>query len=217
MKIFKKSSLRGKINKFNIVIFDLDNTIYDEKEFDVPSLKNVSKYLEKKININNEIIFKKLKSLRFKKKKLIFNRFLQNIKLSKTNYKYLVQKTVKIFQEYECNELKNIDSLKQDLRIYCKTKKLYLVTNGQKSRQKKKITKLGIKKFFKKIYILDGKQNSLKPSIKSVSSLKKIIKKEGPRNVVFVGDNNIIDKKFAKNLKITFVNFVFRNSKIFRV
>ena len=47
-------------------------------------------------------------------------------------------------------------------------KKLFLVTNGNILRPKNKIYYLSIKKYFKKIYILDGKTKKLKPSVKSV-------------------------------------------------
>ena len=40
MKIYKKRILKKKLEKYKIIIFDLDNTIYNEKNFIYPSLKN---------------------------------------------------------------------------------------------------------------------------------------------------------------------------------
>ena len=45
IKIFTKKELHNKIQKFELIIFDLDNTIYDEKKYDVAALKSVSIYL----------------------------------------------------------------------------------------------------------------------------------------------------------------------------
>ena len=90
-----------------------------------------------------------------------------------------------------------------------KKKKLFLVTNGFKKRQSNKIKNLGIKKFFKKIFILDGKTKKLKPSITDVPYLVTLIKKSKKLKGVYIGDNKYSDKKFAKNLKIKFIFFQF--------
>ena len=56
--------LEAKLKKYDILIFDLDDTIYPQVNFDTPSLQNVSFYLEKKTKIKKDIIFKKLRSLK---------------------------------------------------------------------------------------------------------------------------------------------------------
>ena len=68
MKAKNKTELKKKIEKFKIIIFDLDDTIYKEKNYDLGALENVSKFLESKVNEKKSNIFKNLKSLRFKKK-----------------------------------------------------------------------------------------------------------------------------------------------------
>ena len=84
IKIFTKKELHNKIQKFELIIFDLDNTIYDEKKYDVAALKSVSIYLEKKIFLKKNKIFNDLKKLRFKKSKpLIFNRYLNKLNIPK--------------------------------------------------------------------------------------------------------------------------------------
>ena len=125
---------------------------------------------------------------------LIFFKLIPNIK-----------KIIRYFKDLIINS-----SLKNILKFFYKKKKLFLVTNGNRLRQKNKIKKLGINKFFKKIYILDNDYDYIKPSTKSVNSLKKFIKKIGFKNAVYVGDNKITDKAFAKNLKISFINFYFK-------
>ena len=211
MKAKNKTELKKKIEKFKIIIFDLDDTIYKEKNYDLGALENVSKFLESKVNEKKSNIFKNLKSLRFKKKfnKLIFNKFLNSQKLNKREIKYLSEKSTEIFQSYRCKNLKNVSSLKKIIKYFYKKKLLFLVTNGNETRQKNKINYLGINKYFKKIFILDGKKNKLKPSIKSVKYLIKEINKIGGKKCVYVGDNLYIDKIFAKNLHIPFLHFEF--------
>ena len=209
MKIYKKRILKKKLEKYKIIIFDLDNTIYNEKNFIYPSLKNVSKFLTTKIDIHENEIQKQLLILKNKNQK-IFDKFLSNFLVKKINLKSLVKRTINKYQSYNCNNLKNVNSLKNILKFFYKKKKLFLVTNGNRLRQKNKIKKLGINKFFKKIYILDNDYDYIKPSTKSVNSLKKFIKKIGFKNAVYVGDNKITDKAFAKNLKISFINFYFK-------
>ncbi len=209
MKIYKKRILKKKLEKYKIIIFDLDDTIYNEKNFIYPSLKNVSKFLTTKIDIHENEIQKQLLILKNKNQK-IFDKFLSNFLVKKINLKSLVKRTINKYQSYNCNNLKNVSSLKNILKFFYKKKKLFLVTNGNRLRQKNKIKKLGINKFFKKIYILDNDYDYIKPSTKSVNSLKKFIKKIGFKNAVYVGDNKITDKAFAKNLKISFINFYFK-------
>jgi len=209
MKIYKKQILKKKLEKFKIIIFDLDNTIYNEKNFIYPSLKNVSKFLKTKINLDENEIQKQLLILKNRNQK-IFDKFLSKFSAKKINLKLLVKRTINEYQSYNCNNLKKVSSLKNILKFFYKKKTLFLVTNGNRLRQKNKIKNLGINKFFKKIYILDNNYDYIKPSTKSVNSLKKFIREFGFKNAVYVGDNKITDKAFAKNLRISFINFYFK-------
>ena len=211
MKKYKINTLKKKLKKFNIVIFDLDNTIYNEDNFIKPSLQKVSRFLSQEMKLEEKMVFFKLMKLKYKgNDQKIFNSFLSNYKLPNQKFTNLVKKSVKLYQTYNCKNLENSNSLKNYLKKLCKLKTLYLVTNGDYFRQKNKITKLKIQNYFKKIYILDRKRTDIKPSTKNLGNLKKIIKKEGAKYSVYVGDNSKIDKKFAENLKISFVKFIFK-------
>lgn len=213
IKVFTKKELHKKIQEFDVIIFDLDDTIYQQKKYDIAALKSVSIYLEKKIFLKKKKIFNDLKELKLKKpKQLLFNNYLNKLDIPKEKINHLVKKSIQIFQSYKCVNLKKVNSLKK-LILNNHKKKLFLVTNGNILRQKNKIYYLGIKKYFKKIYILDGKTKKLKPSLKSVGNLIKQINKSGNKNSVYIGDNLDVDKIFAKNLKISFIHFEF-NKKI---
>ncbi len=204
-------NLKKKLKEYDIVIFDLDDTIYSQKDYDNPALRQVSKYLEKKIFINKELIFKNLRKLKKVRRglppKLIFNAFLKDKKISKK--KNIISKCISLFQYYNCVELKKSKSLKNLIKSTYKKKNLFLVTNGNNKRQMNKIINLGIKKYFKKIFILDGKKKLIKPSISSVPYLVNFLKTKDNSKSVFIGDNRDSDRKFAKNLKIKFIFFQF--------
>ena len=207
--------LKKKLSKYKIVIFDLDDTIYPQKNYDSPALFYVSKFISKNINLSAISIFKKLRKLkkirRGKAPQFLFDDFFDNIKVDKK--KKFILKCVSMFQDYECKELKSSKSLKLLIKNLYKNKLLFLVTNGNIKRQSKKIKYLGIQRFFRKIFILDGVKKEIKPSLKNVNSLVRFIKDNKSLKAVYVGDNKVSDKKFAINLKIDFIFYQFPTIK----
>ncbi len=213
MKLSKIENLKKKIQKYEIIIFDLDDTIYCQKHFDTPALKLVAKYLSKILKLSYSKVFldiRKLKKLkRGKHPILIFNKYLNKKKINNKYKNNIIKNSVKIFQTYNCKNLKYIPSLKSLIRNLSKNKDLFIVTNGHVARQKRKIKYLGINNYFKKIFILDGIKKKIKPSTENVNYLVNFIKKRPKKNAVFVGDNKKSDKLFADNLKIDFIYFEF--------
>ncbi len=212
MKISNITDLKKKIKFFETIIFDLDDTIYSQKHYDTPALKLVSRYFSKVLDINSKKIFseiRKLKKLkRGKHPVLVFDRYLENFKISKKEKKKFIKKSVNLFQSFNCKNLNNVPSLKNLIRNLSKEKNLFLVTNGNISRQKRKIKSLNIKDFFNKIFILDGIKKKIKPSIADVKYLVNYLLKDSNK-AVYIGDNLTSDRKFAKNLKIKFIHFEF--------
>lgn len=215
VKIISKNILKNKLNDFQIIIFDLDDTIYEQKMYDTPALLNVSKYLAIKLKVSKNKIFQSLRNLKKNKRgkspKLIFDFYLKNRIKDKKNFLLLKKKCINLFQKYNCKNLKHAKSLKSFLKFIHKKKVLFMVTNGDIKRQKRKIKYLGVSSYFKKIFILDNINYKAKPSIKSVDYLKKYLMKNKNKKSVFVGDNLYTDKVFAKKLKIKFIHFEFSN------
>jgi FMN phosphatase YigB (HAD superfamily) len=209
------NNLKKKISNYDIIIFDLDDTIYSQKDYDNPALFCVSKFLAKEIKKDKKKIFKKLRILKKIRRGLapepVFDTFLKDYKL--INKKKTISYCVSLFQKYESKELKKSKSLKTLLKSIYKKKNLFLVTNGAKIRQENKIKYLGIKNYFKKIFILDGVKKEIKPSTKNVKYLVNYLKENKNLKSVFVGDNKDSDHKFAKNLKIKFIFYQFPITK----
>ena len=206
--------LKKKLTSFDIIIFDLDDTIYAQFQYDNPALLSVSKYLENIINQDKNLIFKQLRRLKKIRRglppKLIFNNFLKKKIIQ--NKKKIIKKCVHLFQNYECKELKYCKSLRPLLKELHKRKFLFLVTNGFNKRQNNKIRYLGIKKYFQRIFILDGVKKRIKPSIRDVGYLVRYLSKNHNLKAVFIGDNKSTDYRFSKNLKIKFTLFQFPNT-----
>ena len=204
-------SLKKKLLKYEIIIFDLDDTIYAQKNYDSPAILHVSKFISKNLNLNAASVFKRLRKLkkirRGKPPLLLFNNFFKDVKIYNKNH--IILKCISLFQNYECKELKKCKSLKLLIQNLYKNKTLFLVTNGNLKRQENKVKHLGIRKYFKKIFILDGLKKKTKPSIKDVMSLVKFININKNLKVVYVGDNAVSDKKFSENLKIDFILYQF--------
>ena len=180
--------LKKKLTGFDIIIFDLDDTIYAQIQYDNPALLRVSKYLENIINQDKNLIFKQLRKLKKIRRglppKLIFNNFVK--KKNILNKKKIIQKCVHLFQNYECKELKYCDSLKPLLEQFYKKKLLFLVTNGFNKRQNNKIRYLGIKKYFQRIFILDGIKKRVKPSVRDVQYLVRYLNKNHNHKAVLI-------------------------------
>ena len=210
------NDLKKKLLNYDIIIFDLDDTIYSQKDYDNPALLHVSKYLAKIIKKDKNIIFKKLRALKKIRRGLapkpVFDIFLKDY--NNINKKKIISSCISLFQNYECKELKRSKSLRILLKSIYKQKTLFIVTNGHKKRQANKIKYLKINEYFKKIFILDGVKKEIKPSITNVKYLIRYLKENKNLKSVFVGDNEDSDYKFAKNLKIEFIFYQFPIVKI---
>ena len=106
MKITNIKELKEKIQTYDIIIFDLDDTIYAQAYYDTPALKEVAKYLSKIINIKSTKIFleiRNLKKLRRGKHPLfIFNKYINKKILNKKYKNKLIKNSVELFQSYNC-------------------------------------------------------------------------------------------------------------------
>jgi putative hydrolase of the HAD superfamily len=169
-----------------IVVFDLDDTLYDEKTFVYSGLTEVAKWISLNSNHKQSDIFEYmvddlLESGRGK----IFNNALE--KYFKFNQKNL-RKCISIYRLHKPNiKLKQevIDLLRNLKSQY----PLYIVTDGNKIVQNNKIKALNIESFVKKAFITYrfGLKHS-KPSIYCFEIIKKI-EKTNWENIMYVGDN----------------------------
>lgn len=168
-----------------IIIFDLDDTLYEEISFVKGGIKSVAGFLEKEYMINYEYSYKQLSDILFKfGRGKIFDIFLKNEKIFS---KSLTKKCINIYRSHE----PNIKLYKSAIKILEKFRpyNIYLVTDGNKLVQARKVKSLNIEKYFKRIFITHryGIKNS-KPSLHCFNLIKKI-EDCNWSDLVYIGDN----------------------------
>ncbi|MFI1743919.1 HAD family hydrolase [Thalassobellus sediminis] len=161
--------------KNTVVVFDLDDTLYNELDYLKSAYRHISKILTKKDGW--EFLYAQMFSL-YRNKKDVFS-FLCN--------------TFKVEKEFLLNEYRNhipdikpfdrvINLLKE---IKKKNGKIAIITDGREITQTNKINKLGLKKFLDLIVISEV-VGTEKPNENNY----KIIESHFPNyNYIYIGDN----------------------------
>lgn len=185
------------------LLFDLDDTLYDEKQFVKGGFTKVAEFIEDKIKIDKDLFYKILIE--------IYNEGIRgnifNLALEKVNIVYdenIIRTMVKIYHEHnpKIKLDKGIRSLLIKLRgIYS----LGIITDGYFEVQKKKVQALKLEELFDSIIYTDeyGKEY-WKPRVYGYKlALKKF--KVLPEEAVYIGDNPHKDFIGAKKAGIVTV------------
>lgn len=168
-----------------VIVFDMDDTLYDENVFVKSGFKAVSKFLENNYQLNCDYTYQ-----------WMWNRLSENgrgaifddlLKLNGLYGKTLVKKCLSIYRLHKPSIQLPQDSknILEELQSY----PLYLVTDGNKIVQSNKVKALGLEQFMKKCYITHryGVCHS-KPSPFCFQLIAQKEKVE-PYNIVYIGDN----------------------------
>jgi len=176
------------------VIFDVDNTLYDTKQYFYGGFRKISMYLSEKYKFDNEKIVKDLIKIWEENTSMyphIFDDFLK-----KYNIEEDVMKIVRVFNSYD-GDLKPYDDVIGLLKtLRDKDYRLGIITDGNVQRQKNKIKKLGVASFFD--YILYTKEvGCSKPSTIPFEKMMKELEVK-PDETFYIGDNPVLDFEGAK-------------------
>lgn len=167
-----------------ILIFDLDDTLYNELDFVQSGFQAVAYFLEEEYGVAKSESLAIMNNILHKEGRgAIFDLLLE---MKHLHCKTLVRKCVYIYRHHspsispfpEAEELlKSLDN------------PLYIVTDGHKIVQEKKINALNIQKYFKKIYLTHryGIRHS-KPSIYCFDKIRKTEKCDWS-DMVYIGDD----------------------------
>ncbi|WDV07471.1 HAD family hydrolase [Lysinibacillus irui] len=169
-----------------VVVFDMDDTVYDEFDFVKSGFQAVAQYLASTYDLNEKNLYKWMwKEVLEKGRGTVFDNLLRELHLYN---KTLVQKCISIYRLHKPNIKLPIESEKV-LQNLSKDYVLYLVTDGNKIVQQNKVTALKIEQYMKKCYITYryGRKHS-KPS---PHCFKLIAQRENiePNQIVYIGDN----------------------------
>lgn len=167
-----------------IMVFDLDDTLYDEKTFVKSGYRAVAKYLEDKYGLKKEIFYSQMLTELKKTRVKVFDKILDKHGLLS---KKLVHRCLMIYRKHKPKLVLYPDA-KDFLRKYKNTPK-YIVTDGNILVQKNKINALRLNKYIKRSFLTwkKGKKFS-KPSTYFIDLIAKK-EKVKPGELIFVGDN----------------------------
>lgn len=183
-----------------LVIFDLDNTLYDESLY---YKLVVAKFLkQEKININTKNVINDLEI--FKTKDVLGN-ILKQLKIYSNNRQ---RELFKVYKTLECSICIYKEAAELINFLKLKKIKIGIITNGVIEAQKNKVNCLDLEnKVDKIIYARKWGIAHEKPSDKPFIEILKLFKVSNTE-AIYIGDNPHTDIMGAKKAKIKCIRFL---------
>jgi putative hydrolase of the HAD superfamily len=167
-----------------ILVFDLDDTLYDETTYVKSGFKSVAKFLKIQFELPEKKILTELMDELKKGRGRIFDSVLKRYNIFSQK---LVMKCVSIYRSH-IPDIKLWSSGVKCLKRF-KKHSIYIVTDGNKIVQHNKIKALGLDKIVKHYYITH--RYGLRNAKPSSNCFLKICEREKtiPQKVIYVADN----------------------------
>ncbi len=169
-----------------ILVFDLDDTLYEEESFVISGLQAVSVYISNLKSLEQKTEFKKLyKLFQEQGRGNTFNYYLENNGIFSVK---LLNQLVAVYRSHIPSIMMRAED-RATIEALSKEYSMYLVTDGNRNVQNNKIKRLDIGSYFKKVFITH--RYGLHASKPSTYCFKKIIELEriGWNDLVYVGDD----------------------------
>lgn len=167
-----------------ILVFDLDDTLYDESSFVKSGFKTVSEYLSRNYSLPTRLSFQYMLKRIEKGRQKIFDDLL---KKNNMYSKKLVRNCLSVYRHHKPN-IRLYPEAEKCLRRF-KEYKIYILTDGNKIVQKNKLEALGL--YNGHINCILTSYHGLKNSKPSPYCFLKICTREKvePQQVVYIGDD----------------------------
>lgn len=197
------------MKQIKAIVFDLDDTLYDCKQYWYKIFEEISEYTSSNYSKNKVKVYNFIKKI-FEEKtssyQYLFNDLIKEFNLPKNSLKEFI----KIYRNFN-GTLNLYEDFAEQFSDLKKEYKLGIITNGHKQNQTNKIRMLKLEKEFDHIMIVQGKNR--KPNFKTFN---KMANKLGIKTneMVFVGDNPEDD--FPENvdfLKVRLIRGQFQSKK----
>jgi len=189
--------------------FDLDNTLYDQRQYEYFAFWSVAEEVSKYYCVKKARYFSLLKHL-FNKNihECTFDKAIQLCigKIPRDWESFLKEKLLPVYRSAK-PKLVPFDWAKKFIKE-AKNRgiKLAIITNGNVEIQKYKIDALGLRKFFDKIYISDElSPQARKPDTTLFKNFLRDFNLKG-KDVIYIGDNIQTDNSCQK-LGIEFIHY----------
>lgn len=190
------------IRKYPVVIFDLDNTLYDEYSYLLPTYQDIALFTSRQTN-EDAIVYTHFLINTFKEegRTKLFDKYLRH---------FNIEKIIKVEDLLEIQRNRQtplvvyntMDLLLRNLLL--NHHKVYILTNGNTIQQINKIKNLNIQDILPQITIVYANEYIPKPS---PICLYNILEKERvtKESALFIGDS-VVDKAAAESAGIDFMN-----------
>jgi putative hydrolase of the HAD superfamily len=167
-----------------IWIFDLDETLYNEKTFVVSGFRAVALQLSKTYSIPKEDLLR-IMEVEFSTRGR--SKVFQRVKEEHPEIKNSIKELVEVYRSHVPEIQLYPDA--SDLLTHLTHETLFLVTDGARTTQRNKISALDLETVFKGIFVTDEHGlNAPKPGIKCFQMIKKICQSEW-RDMVYIADD----------------------------
>ena len=174
-----------KVDEKTVIVFDLDDTLYNELDYLISAYKSIADFLDKE---NRNVLFSKMLLL-YRSGEDVFGFLQENYKIKKSKL-LLLYRTHKPKLKIDPKIQSLLESIKQNKGH------LALLTDGRSFTQRNKIDALGITTFFDYISISEEIEAE-KPSLKGFKLIENNFKKE---KYFYIGDN--LNKDFIAPNKL---------------
>ena len=193
------------------ILFDLDGTLYNSELFYTGAFEDMSRWLVKNgLQERSDSWIDCVMGLK-RAKGNDYGRLIDDA-LEFLNIDLRVKTSLlKKYKGHDCRYLR-LDDRDSRLLDYLQGcgKKMFIVTNGQRQLQERKIKKLQLTRYMEEIIILDPSEEiGLKPDRNVFDSL---CRRYTPGKTIMVGDRFDIDGMFAQNAGIDFAGVGFHGN-----
>ena len=202
-------------NKVEVVLFDLDDTLYLEEDYVKSGMKQISKIISSKYNYFVNEVYSELMRLYSSRNDNVFNRFFDAHDITYSEKE--IQELVKAYREHNpdisfCNDTILILKYLKSRRI-----KTGIITDGFSVAQHKKLDSLNCSGYFDKIIVTDDLGEGFwKPNPKAFKIMREHFKCDYHK-MMYLGDNPKKDFYISTILPIKTVrinrNGVYKNEK----
>ncbi len=189
------------LSQYDLVIFDLDDTIYEEKNYLYNSYHAISNYVAEKYLCDDREVNSYLKQT-FERdgRKDLFDKLCTKFKFqsNEINVFLSLMRNVYIYPKIEPYKY----FIKLAKQLLKEKKNIAVITNGNVIQQKNKINSINWHGLKSKINFIFANEHAPKPDPSSFNFVKEQI---NFKMAVYIGDS-LSDEEFAINCNIKFIN-----------
>lgn len=190
------------LGKYSYFLFDLDDTLYPEKDYLYQGYKAIDKELSSMYHIKKgEISSFLISTFESEGRKQLFDKLFDHFNINKSSLKDVLQ----VLRNFKPPKKISLYPLFYDLipQIINSSERVFIVTNGNPIQQKNKVNNIDWKSLDKELVFVFANEFKRKPSKDSFNHIKnKYLIKED--STIMIGDADT-DKEFAENCNIDFI------------